>query len=74
MLETLDTIQIDGNKLQSIREQKGLTQQEVAEQIGVKKATVSNYERGEGKPSADILMRLFILYGITQPTSVTKSS
>lgn len=35
-----------GSILRELREQKGLTQQEVADKIGVTRAAVANYENG----------------------------
>lgn len=35
-----------GSILRELREQKGLTQQEVADRIGVTRAAVANYENG----------------------------
>ena len=34
-------------KLAEIRKQKGLTQEELAQKLGVKDITISRYERGE---------------------------
>lgn len=37
-------------RLKMKRLEKGLTQEELAELVGVKKLTISNYERGERNP------------------------
>lgn len=63
-------IKFDGKRLQEIRESKGLTQQQVADSIGVAKSTLSNYECDEGKPSADVLTRLYIFYGLVESAKV----
>lgn len=39
------------NSIRAARQQKGLTQQALAEAVGVKKATVSGWECGEYEPS-----------------------
>lgn len=40
------------------RQRAGLTQQELAEKLGVTTGTVSRYERGAGFPKTDILFAL----------------
>ena len=57
-------IKFDSTKLKPVRMQLGISQTEVAKQVGVKKQTLYSYENGKGNPSADILARLFALYGI----------
>ena len=47
-----------GNKLKQLRTQSGLTQQQLAEKIGVTKSVISYYELQERYPSPDILIRL----------------
>lgn len=69
-MDTLTKLEFDGTKLQTIRKNLGLKQKEVAEKIGVKKQTLSNFECKKGKPSADVMTRLFILYGITDANQV----
>ena len=46
-----------------LRKVKGLSQQEVAAQIGVSQATYSAYERGRNEPPAEVLVRLSYLFG-----------
>lgn len=69
-MDTLTKLQFDGTKLQAIRKTLGLKQKEVAEKIGVEKQTLSNYECKKGKPSADVMTRLFILYGISDANDI----
>ena len=40
-------------KLQALRKQKGLTQEELARSIGVSKNAISNYENGVSTPKID---------------------
>lgn len=47
-----------GNRLKQRRIQLGLTQQQVADIIGAKKNTISNYECDVSSPSEDIILRL----------------
>lgn len=44
-----------GNRLKEAREARGITQVQLAEAIGVKKQTVSQYEKGDRTPSLDVL-------------------
>ena len=45
-------------KLKMRRLEKGLTQEELAEEVGVIKLTISNYETGERFPRKEILDKL----------------
>lgn len=54
-----------GQRLKAAREQKALTQQEVATKFGVNKATVSAWETGAGSPDAVRLRRLARLYDVS---------
>lgn len=65
------TITVDGAKLQRLREERNLTQRQVARAVGVTSATVSNYERGHGKPSGDVLARLMLLYRIAPGETIS---
>lgn len=50
--------------LEAARRNRGLTQSQVANRIGVSKATVVNWEKGNTKISYAALTRLSNLYGI----------
>ncbi len=45
-------------KLQEIRKQKGLTQEQLAEQLYVSRAAVSKWESGRGYPNIDSLKEI----------------
>lgn len=45
-----------------LRKAKGLSQKEVAAEIGISQATYSAYERGRNEPPAEILVRLSYLF------------
>lgn len=49
-------------KLRDMRLKSGLSQKEIAEQIGVSPSIVSAYELGERTPSVEVLMSLAALY------------
>jgi len=65
IMDTVKTLaEISGDRLRSARESRGLTQQQVADKVGVTKQTLSNYECEHGIPSGNVLLRLCMLYRI----------
>ncbi len=50
-------------KLQKLRKEKGLTQAELAEQVGVSCRCIQNYELGARYPKRDILNKLCTVLG-----------
>lgn len=48
-----------------LRQRQGLSQQALAQQIGVSRQTVSNWENGVSVPSSENLIGLSRVYGIT---------
>ena len=59
----MDLVKI-GSFLQALRREKGLTQEQLAEQMGVARRTVSRWETGSNMPDLDILIELSDLYGV----------
>ena len=59
----MDVMKI-GKLLQELRKEKGLTQEQLAEQMGVARRTVSRWETGSNMPDLDILMELSDLYSV----------
>ena len=51
--------------LKKARKAKGLTQDDVAQALGAKNTTVSNWENGVSRPDVDTLVSLCRLYGIS---------
>ena len=47
-----------GDKLKALRNSQKLTQQQLADRIGVAKSVVSYYESGDRYPSYDVLVRI----------------
>ena len=45
-------------KLQSLRKQKGLTQEELAKLSNISQAAVTHYEKGVRKPSTNTMIQL----------------
>ncbi|MBF0991041.1 MAG: helix-turn-helix transcriptional regulator, partial [Atopobium sp.] len=59
----MDIVKI-GKVLQELRKEKGLTQEQLAEQMGVTRRTVSRWETGSNMPDLDILMELSDFYAV----------
>ena len=53
-----------GNKLQTLRKGRKLSQQELADKMGVSRATISNYEVGRRAPHLSDLKRFAEFYGV----------
>ena len=53
------------NRLYQYRKKMGLSQEELAEQIGVSRQAVSKWERAEASPDTDNLIELSKIYGVT---------
>ena len=51
-----------GKNLQELREEKGLTQEQLAEHLGVSRRTVSRWETGSNLPDLDLLIELSDYY------------
>ena len=54
-----------GEKLQKLRKDRGLTQEELAEALYVSRAAVSKWESGRGYPGIDSLKELSRFFGVT---------
>ncbi len=57
--------QLIGQMLQAIRLEKGLTQSEVSNYIGIKAGTYSTYENGTREAPAEVIVRLSMLYDVS---------
>lgn len=53
-----------GKKLQELRKGRKLTQQQLADKMGVTRATISNYEVGRRAPHLSELKRFAEFYGV----------
>src|SRR5690625_2674009 len=47
-----------GSRIRDIRKNRGMTQKELGEKVGVKHNTISSYEKGTNEPEQDILFKL----------------
>lgn len=57
-----------GERMQSCREDRGLSRAELAAQLGVSPSAVSNYEKNISFPKEEILLRLFDSLGVDPNT------
>ena len=65
----LENLSEDGRTrehLKKLRVQRGLTQQDVADELGVTKSTISKYEKGLRSINQIHIARLSQLYGVTK--------
>ena len=46
------------NRIKTLREELNMTQQELADKLGGAKSTVAMYEKGDRKPSLEVLVKL----------------
>lgn len=52
-------------KLQQLRKQRGLTQEELAEELYVSRTAISKWESGRGYPSIDSLKAIAVFFSVT---------
>lgn len=53
------------NKLLQLRKEKGLSQEQLATQLGISRQAISKWERAEASPDTDNLIELAKLYGVS---------
>lgn len=53
------------NRLVKLRKEKGLSQEELADKLGISRQSVSKWERAESSPDTDNLICLAKLYGVS---------
>ena len=66
----MDQIRI-GSFLKALRKEKGLTQEQLAEQLGVSARTVSRWETGSNMPDISLLIELAEFYEVSIPEIVS---
>ena len=59
------------DKLKRLRQERGFTQQQLADAIFVSRSTVAKWENGLGLPGKDSMEALERLYGISQEEVAT---
>lgn len=65
-----------GTRLARLRKDKGITQIELAQQLGVTQSVVSDYERDALRLNSELIMQLIVILGISadELLGVTKSA
>lgn len=58
-------LMVEGNNLIRLRERRGLTQQELADELGITRQAVSQWESGRAFPSMEKQLALSRLYGVS---------
>lgn len=53
------------NRIRELRQAKSLNQEQLAEKIGLTKQAISQYERGDRKPSMDVLEALCDFFNVS---------
>lgn len=54
-----------GERIKSLREERKITQQELARYLGVSQKTISNYENGERSPDPNTLRKIADYFDVT---------
>jgi len=60
-----DVSETTGQRLKRLRKERGLTQVEIAERLGLTQSLLSKYERDEFRLNADLIVRLGQLLGVS---------
>ena len=58
-------MEIFGLRLKSLRQEKNLTQQQLAEKLGIVKASVSSYEQNANSPSLEVFVQLCKIFDVS---------
>lgn len=58
-------MEIFGRRLREVRKSKKLTQQQIADEIGVNRGSYSNWEKGKREPSFENLIKLADLFEVS---------
>ena len=59
-----------GSFLKSLRKEKGITQEKLAEELGVSGRTVSRWETGNNMPDISVLIEISEFYDVSIPEIV----
>lgn len=62
------------NRLVQLRKKRGLTQQQIADEIGVNRGSYSNWEKGKREPSFENLIKLADILNTTTDFLLGKSN
>lgn len=53
------------DRLKKLRVARGLSQSQLAEELGLLQKTYCNYERNEREPSSNTLIKIAVYFGVT---------
>lgn len=53
------------NRIEEIRKEKGILQEELAKNLGVSRQTISSLERGRYNPSITLAHNIAVFFGMT---------
>ena len=68
-VSAMDIKKLLGKRIKEVRKSKGLTQEQVAEIIGMEPASLSNIENGRYYPTSDNLEKIINVLGVTLSNS-----
>ncbi|MEQ8686800.1 MAG: LexA family transcriptional regulator [Imperialibacter sp.] len=68
----IDMVNINEN-IRFLRKQKGLTQEQFAEKVGIKRSVVGAYEEGRASPPLETLLKMAELFQITADDFISKN-
>jgi len=54
-----------GAKLKQLRTESGMTQEELAQQLGLAKSTIAHYESGRREPDTKTIVKMANIFGVT---------
>lgn len=54
-----------GEKLRTLREQRGITQKQLADELGFSQVYLANLELGKKKPNVELLLKLSVLFSVS---------
>lgn len=63
-----------GERLRALRKENHMTQQQVADRIGVSSSVLSTYEAEDRHPSYDVLLKLATLYNVSTDYLIGRES
>lgn len=64
-MNEVDIMSAFRDMLARLRRERGMTQAELAQRLGVSKSSISMYERGNREPELDLLERMADLFGVS---------